>query len=122
MDYRTIYEGGTGEIVEKKSHFIAQVFPVESEEEAALHLGEVKKEYWDARHHCWAYIIGEEQVQERFSDDEQQASRFWMSSAAIAFIMSWSWSPVISAVRFWVPEALYGHIPSLPRPALPQAP
>lgn len=69
MDYRTIYQGGTGEIVEKKSRFIAQVFPVESEEEATLHLGEIKKEYWDARHHCWAYTIGEEQVQERFSDD-----------------------------------------------------
>ena len=69
MDYRTIYEGGTGEIVEKKSRFIARVFPVETEEEADMHLGDVKKQYWDARHHCWAYIIGEEQVQERFSDD-----------------------------------------------------
>lgn len=69
MDYRTVYEGGTGEIVEKKSRFIAQVFPVETEEEANLHLADIKKQYWDARHHCWAYVIGEEQVQERFSDD-----------------------------------------------------
>ena len=69
MDYCTVYEGGTGEIVEKKSRFIAQVFPVETEEEAAVYLGDIKKQYWNARHHCWAYIIGEEQVQERFSDD-----------------------------------------------------
>lgn len=69
MDYRTVYQGGTGEVVEKKSRFIAQVFPVQTEEETAVHLGDIKKEYWDARHHCWAYVIGEEQVQERFSDD-----------------------------------------------------
>lgn len=69
MDYRTVYEGGKGEIVEKKSRFIAEVFPVETEEEAVEILGNIKKQYWDARHHCWAYVIGEEQVQERFSDD-----------------------------------------------------
>ena len=69
MDYRTVYEGGKGEIVEKKSRFIGEVFPVETEEEAAEILGNIKKQYWDARHHCWAYVIGEEQVQERFSDD-----------------------------------------------------
>ena len=73
MDYRTVYEGGTGEIVEKKSRFIARVFPVEREEEADRHLADVKKQYWDARHHCWAYIIGGEQVQERFSDDGEPA-------------------------------------------------
>lgn len=69
MDYRTVYKGGKGEIVEKKSRFIAEVFLVETEEEAVEILGNIKKQYWDARHHCWAYIIGEKQVQERFSDD-----------------------------------------------------
>lgn len=69
MDYRTVYEGGKGEIVEKKSRFIGEVFPVETEEETAEILGNIRKQYWDARHHCWAYIIGEDQVQERFSDD-----------------------------------------------------
>lgn len=69
MDYQTVYEGGRGEIVEKKSRFIAEVFPVETEEEAMGILGNIKKQFWDARHHCWAYVIGEEQVKERFSDD-----------------------------------------------------
>lgn len=69
MDYKTVYKGGCGEIVEKKSRFLAEVFPVESEAEAAEALEQVKKKYWDARHHCWAYTIGEAQVQERFSDD-----------------------------------------------------
>ena len=69
MDYRTVYEGGKGEIVEKKSRFIGEAFPVETEEEAAEIIGNIKKQYWDARHHCWAYVIGGAQVQERFSDD-----------------------------------------------------
>ena len=69
MEYRTIYQGAEAEIVEKKSRFIAEVFPVDSEEEAMEHLEQVRKKHWDARHHCWAYVIGEERVQERCSDD-----------------------------------------------------
>ena len=69
MEYRTVYQGGKGEIVEKKSRFIAEVFLVHSEEEAMQYLEQVRKKYWDARHHCWAYVIGEERVTERCSDD-----------------------------------------------------
>lgn len=67
--YCTVYREGRGELVEKKSRFIARVFPVSSEEEAFAHLEAVKKEYWDARHHCWAYIIGRNPGSERMSDD-----------------------------------------------------
>lgn len=56
--YRTVYEGGEGEITEKKSRFIATVHPVESEEEALAFLEEMKKKYWDARHNCYVYSIG----------------------------------------------------------------
>lgn len=69
MDFKTVYQGASAEIVEKKSRFIADVFPVTTEEEALYVLEKVKKQYWDARHHCWAYVIGREQVQERCSDD-----------------------------------------------------
>lgn len=71
--YRTVYKCGSGEIVEKKSRFIAEVYPVTEEEEAFAHLEEVKKRYWDARHHCWAYIIGRNPGQERMSDDGEPA-------------------------------------------------
>lgn len=69
MDIKTVYKGASAEIVEKKSRFIGEVYPVTSEEEAAEILEKVKKQYWDARHHCWAYVIGEVQPTERFSDD-----------------------------------------------------
>ena len=67
--YKTVYEGGEGEIVEKKSRFIATVRPVETEEEALAFIEEMKKKYWDARHNCSAYVIGERGQVQRCSDD-----------------------------------------------------
>lgn len=55
--------------MEKKSRFIAAVRPVENEEEALAFIEETRKKYWDARHNCYAYIIGERQELIRFSDD-----------------------------------------------------
>lgn len=67
--YRTVYEGGEGEITEKKSRFIATVHTVESEEEALAFLEEMKKKYWDARHNCYVYSIGMNREFTRCSDD-----------------------------------------------------
>lgn len=68
-EYRTVYTGGEGEIVEKKSRFIATAAPVRSEEEALQVIEQIRKKYWDARHNCFAYVIGERGELERFSDD-----------------------------------------------------
>ena len=68
-EYRTIYQGGEDEIVEKKSRFIASVIPVENEEEALEFIEKTKKQYWDARHNCFAYVIGERGQLQRCSDD-----------------------------------------------------
>ena len=59
--------------MEKKSRFIAEVFPVVSEDEISAHIEKIKKEYWDARHHCWAYVIGQNPGTERMSDDGEPA-------------------------------------------------
>lgn len=67
--YRALYTGGQGEITEKKSRFIATTFPVESEEDALTQIEAMKKKYWDARHNCYAYVIGERQELQRASDD-----------------------------------------------------
>lgn len=69
MDLKIVYEGGEGEIVEKKSRFIATVKPVHSEEEALAFVAELKKKYWNATHNCWAYVIGQRQELQRCSDD-----------------------------------------------------
>lgn len=58
------------EIVEKKSKFIANIFYVESIEEAEERIKETKKKYFDARHNCFAYRVAtKEGIVERFSDD-----------------------------------------------------
>ena len=67
--YKTVYEDGEGELVEKKSRFIATVRPVKTEEEANQFVEEMRKKYWDARHNCWAFILGERQEFKRCSDD-----------------------------------------------------
>lgn len=69
LESKIVYQGGQGEITEKKSRFIADVQPVASEEEALSFIESVRKKYWDARHHCYAYVIGERQELARFSDD-----------------------------------------------------
>ncbi len=71
--YKTVYRGGEGEIVEKKSRFIAHIEHVESEEEALLFIEAIRKEYWDARHNCHAFVIGLDQEMSRCSDDGEPA-------------------------------------------------
>jgi uncharacterized YigZ family protein len=68
-EYKVVYEGGNGEIVEKKSRFIATVMQVESEEDALTFIEAQKKKYWDARHNCSAYVIGSTNEIVRCSDD-----------------------------------------------------
>jgi uncharacterized YigZ family protein len=56
---KVITSNGTGEIVEKKSRFIANTFYVESVEEAESMIAQLNKKYYDARHNCYAYVIGD---------------------------------------------------------------
>lgn len=67
--YKVAYEGGFAEIIEKKSRFIAHVLPIESEEQAHTFIESMKKQYWDAKHNCFAYVIGRNHEIRRCSDD-----------------------------------------------------
>lgn len=69
MEYKVLLEGGEGEIVEKKSRFIATVAKCETEAEANRFITEMKKKYWDARHNCSAFVIGSRGELTRCSDD-----------------------------------------------------
>ena len=62
-------ESKEAEIVEKKSRFIANIAAVGSEEEALEFIDKIKKKYYDARHNCYAYIIGEDGNKKKCSDD-----------------------------------------------------
>lgn len=69
MGLKIVYRGGSDEIIEKKSRFIAEVRPVHSEEDALTFVAELKKKYWNASHNCWAFVCGERQELQRCSDD-----------------------------------------------------
>ena len=71
-EYKILREGGSGEIVEKKSRFIGVTKPVSSEEEAYSFIESIKKEHYQARHNCFAFSIRTNEgsgILERFSDD-----------------------------------------------------
>jgi uncharacterized YigZ family protein len=68
-EFLLLIEGAEAEIVEKKSRFIATIQPVSSEEEALAFVARMKKKYYDARHNCWAFIVGTDNVVAKCSDD-----------------------------------------------------
>ncbi len=67
--YKIVYRPGSGVYEEKKSRFIANVAPADSEEEAVNFIETIKKKYYDARHNCPAFIIGRNREITRCSDD-----------------------------------------------------
>lgn len=67
--YRVLLSGGEGELVEKKSRFIATVRKCETEEEAVSFIEEIKKKNWNASHNCSAFVIGSRGELTRCSDD-----------------------------------------------------
>ena len=70
MEFYTIKNNITSEVIEKKSKFIANVIYVENTEEVEKIIKEYKKKYFDARHNCIAYrILEESQIIEKSSDD-----------------------------------------------------
>ena len=66
---KIILESKETEIVENKSRFIANIAAVSSEEEAIEFIEKIKKKYYDARHNCYAYIIGDKGDKKKCSDD-----------------------------------------------------
>lgn len=67
--YNTIAAPAEGLYKEKGSKFLAFAFPVSSETEVKSILERLRKEYFDARHHCYAYILGPTKEVYRVNDD-----------------------------------------------------
>ncbi|MDR0582065.1 MAG: YigZ family protein [Prevotellaceae bacterium] len=73
-DYKTIAAFAAGVFKDRGSKFLSFAFPVESEEQAREQVRKIKKEYFDARHHCFAYRIGPDGEQWRANDDGEPSS------------------------------------------------
>ncbi len=69
--YKTLLSYGKDEIVIEKSKFIGHATPVESEKEAIAFIEKIKTEHWNATHNVPAYIVGENNEIQRYSDDRE---------------------------------------------------
>lgn len=70
MVFKTIKEATSSEVIEKKSKFIANLYHVETEQEAEEIIQKIRKKYYDAKHHCYAYsIMTENGIINKMSDD-----------------------------------------------------
>ena len=67
--YKTIAAPSEGLYKEKGSKFLAFVYPVHNLDEIKTHLEQLRKDYFDARHHCYAYILGPHKDAFRANDD-----------------------------------------------------
>lgn len=82
--YKTVKEQSQSLLVEKKSKFIANVKPVDNEEDALAFLNEMRSKYSDATHNVYAYVIDENNIF-RYSDDGEPSGTAGM--------------PVLDAIR-----------------------
>ena len=79
--FKTIEGTVSTEIVEKKSKFIANIFYVESVEEAENKIKEISKKYFDSRHNCYAFsIFTKNGIENGFSDDGEPSRNSWWTN------------------------------------------
>ena len=67
--FKTVKETAKGLFTEKKSKFISFVIPVETVDDVKSEVEKYRKEYYDARHVCWAYMLGSDREEFRSNDD-----------------------------------------------------
>ncbi|MCD4714117.1 MAG: YigZ family protein [Clostridiales bacterium] len=67
--YKTVFAYGEDELSINKSRFIGYATPVESEAEAVSFIEKIKKKHWNATHNVPVYIVGEDMMLQRYSDD-----------------------------------------------------
>ena len=79
--YQTIKAPSEGIYTEKRSKFLAFAFPVSSVEEVKERVGEYQKKYYDARHVCYAYMLGAERTEFRANDNGDVAYRLAAAEA-----------------------------------------
>ncbi len=68
-EYKTLREAATDEYIIHKSRFLCHAAPVQTEEAALAFLNEKRRQYRDANHNCYAYVIGQNAGIMRYSDD-----------------------------------------------------
>lgn len=72
--YRTVAAQASDEFTESRSRFIGFAKPVKTEEEALAFVAAIKKQYWDAKHHVYAYVLRDSRISRSTDDGEPQGT------------------------------------------------
>lgn len=72
--YKTIRAASEGYYTEKRSRFLSFAIPVRTPEEVKAQVEACRKKYYDARHVCWAYMLGADRTTFRANDDGEPSS------------------------------------------------
>lgn len=104
--YVTIARDAGAEIEVKRSRFRATVARVESEDDARAVVSRLRREHWDARHHCTAYVLGPEGALERSCDDGEPAGT--AGAPMLEVLRGHGVSDVVAVVTRWFGGTLLG--------------
>lgn len=104
--YRTIARDAEAEIEVKRSRFRCTLARVESEEAARAVVARLRKEHWDARHHCTAYVLGPAGAVQRSSDDGEPAGT--AGAPMLEVLRGHGVSDVVAVVTRWFGGTLLG--------------
>lgn len=104
--YRTIAGPASAELDIRRSRFLGELTRVESEEHAREVVAEARTKYWDARHHCSAFLLGPEQEIQRSSDDGEPAGT--AGAPMLEVLRGAEISDVVAVVIRWFGGTLLG--------------
>lgn len=104
--YVTIARDGAAEIEVKKSRFRCTLARVESEGDARAVVERLRKQHWDARHHCSAFVLGPESTVQRSSDDGEPSGT--AGGPMLEVLRGHELSDVVAVVTRWFGGVLLG--------------
>ena len=104
--YLTVARSGSAEIEVKRSRFLARVERVETEAAARAVVEAARKEHWDARHHCSAFVLGPDAGVQRSNDDGEPSGT--AGAPMLEVLRGRELSDVVVVVTRWFGGVLLG--------------
>ncbi len=104
--YRTVAGNAVAETEVKRSRFLCRIERVDSEEVARTVVERARKEHWDARHHCSAFVLGPDGAVQRSSDDGEPSGT--AGAPMLEVLRGREVSDVVAVVTRWFGGTLLG--------------
>ena len=104
--YRTVARSAVAETEVKRSRFLCRIERVESEGAARAVVDRARKEHWDARHHCSAFVLGPDGAVQRSSDDGEPSGT--AGAPTLEVLRGRALSDVVAVVTRWFGGTLLG--------------